>query len=110
MIWIAIITVAFGLYLLGDNRQPLDCYFSSISAMNSSIIRLAFLSVSFIVYSVTCAYFLVAICFDFGKVCKAGKVKPTREAKPTHEAKPTRKATDRTSQLYLKKLNYSYYK
>ena len=59
-----VVEIAFGLYLLGDNAQPLDCY-TAISPRNLHIMRLCFLSFSFIIYA---AFTLVAgLCIECKK-------------------------------------------
>lgn len=68
--WIAIVglSVAFPLYLLGDNRLPLDCYYlsSSRSDANGSILRLCFLLVALIVYALSALYLFYAL-LNFSK-------------------------------------------
>ena len=41
------VSMAFGLYLLGDNKQPLDCY-QDLSDKEINIVKLCFLCVSFL--------------------------------------------------------------
>ena len=53
--------IAFGLYLLGDNRHPLDCYLS-LSDRVKSILRLSFLVLAFVNYSFLATYFFIGLC------------------------------------------------
>ena len=46
---IAFIVIAFALYLLGDNRQPLDCY-PSLSARGRSGLKFFFIFVAAVIY------------------------------------------------------------
>lgn len=69
--WIAIVglSVAFPIYLLGDNRLPLDCYYlsSSRSDANGSILRLCFLLVALIVYGLASLHLFFALFPKFSK-------------------------------------------
>ena len=47
-----LVLTAFGLYLLGDNMQPLDCYQDLVSDKEISIIKLCFLCVSLILFAI----------------------------------------------------------
>ena len=53
------IMTTFGLFLLGDNSQPLDCI-SSLSNRSRSILRLIFLLLSCSVYLVLFVYLFLA--------------------------------------------------
>ena len=60
--WTAIVAlcVAFPLYLIGDNRLPLDCY-SSLSDTNRSSLRLFFLLLALIVYVLLSVHLFIAL-------------------------------------------------
>ena len=66
IIVIIVVEIAFGLYLLSDNAQPLDCYTTmSFTARNLHIMKLYFLLFSFIIYAV---FSLVAgFCIEYKK-------------------------------------------
>lgn len=55
-----VLSAGFGLYLLSDNVQPLDCY-TALTARNRSIMRLSFLTfslanyIAFILIAIVCA-------------------------------------------------------
>ena len=61
---IASLLIAFELYLLGDNRQPLDCY-ASLSDRSKSILRLLFLLLAFLSYFTVSVYFCSAFFTNF---------------------------------------------
>ena len=69
------IMTTFGLFLLGDNSQPLDCI-SSLSNRSRSILRLIFLLLSCSVYLVLFVYLFLGVLADFYKLGKTTKKVP----------------------------------
>lgn len=90
------IVTTFSLYLLGDNRQPLDCYDTLTEGFDGKLrsgIKLLFLSIAFVSYTCILTLFFIIIC------CMLHDI-------PHKEDKKNSKDTIELKRLKKTKLNY----
>jgi hypothetical protein len=57
---IVFLVIAFAMYLLGDNRQPLDCY--PISAFGRSAVKLLFIVLAATIYVIILIFYGIGCC------------------------------------------------